>query len=121
MMSALAAVGRLPRAALIALIRAYQLTISPMTGPRCKFYPTCSHYGIEAIRVHGAVVGGAMAAWRVIRCNPWSLGGVDDVPAPGERRFRVHRNNDVVVAPAPASIGGRGAPSAPITEGNQYA
>lgn len=121
MREALAAVGRLPRLALMGLIRAYQLTISPLTGPRCKFYPTCSHYGMEAVRVHGAGVGLAMAVWRVIRCNPWSFGGVDDVPARGERRFRLHRNNDVVVAPAPASIGGRSAFAAPSTEGNRYA
>ncbi len=79
--------------AVTGLIRGYQLTISPLTGPRCKFSPSCSHYGIEAVRVHGAVVGSAMAAWRVLRCNPWSNGGVDDVPEPGERLFRLTRNN----------------------------
>ena len=79
--------ARAPRVAVMGLIRGYQLVISPMTGPRCKYYPSCSHYGMEAVRVHGAVVGGAMAAWRVLRCNPWSDGGVDDVPAAGERLF----------------------------------
>jgi uncharacterized protein len=107
-------VARAPRVAVAGLIRAYQLTISPLTGPRCKFYPTCSHYGLEAVRVHGAFVGGAMAAWRVLRCNPWSVGGVDDVPALGEQRFRLHRNN-VTVTPT-ASIGGL-AP-APTPEGD---
>jgi putative membrane protein insertion efficiency factor len=82
-----------PRAAVMGLIRGYQLVISPMTGPTCKYYPSCSHYGIEAVREHGALVGSALAAWRVLRCNPWSVGGVDDVPARGERLFRVHRNN----------------------------
>ncbi len=84
--------------AVTGLIRGYQLTISPLTGPRCKFYPSCSHYGIEAVRVHGAATGTALAAWRVLRCNPWSNGGVDDVPAPGERLFRLARNNAAMTA-----------------------
>ena len=83
----------LPRRGLILTIRGYQRFISPMTGPRCKYYPSCSHYGLEAVQRHGAVTGSALAAWRVLRCNPWSNGGVDDVPAPGEKLFRVTRNN----------------------------
>ncbi|WP_296666430.1 membrane protein insertion efficiency factor YidD [Demequina sp.] len=80
----------------IGLIRGYQLVISPLTGPTCKYYPSCSHYGIEAVRAHGAFVGSGLAAWRVLRCNPWSNGGVDDVPAPGERLFRLARNNSAM-------------------------
>jgi putative membrane protein insertion efficiency factor len=91
-------IARAPRVAVMGLIRGYQLVISPMTGPTCKYYPSCSHYGMEAVRVHGAVIGGAMAAWRIVRCNPWSVGGVDDVPARGERRFRLHRNNGAALA-----------------------
>jgi putative membrane protein insertion efficiency factor len=98
MTTAIEAVTRAPRAAVLGLMRGYQLFISPMTGPTCKYYPSCSHYGIEAVRVHGAFVGSALAAWRIVRCNPWSVGGVDDVPAPGERLFRVHRNNRAAVA-----------------------
>jgi len=86
--------ARAPRVAVMGLIRGYQMVISPMTGPTCKYYPSCSHYGMEAVSVHGAFVGSALAAWRVLRCNPWSVGGVDDVPAPGEQLFRLHRNND---------------------------
>lgn len=84
--------------ALTGTIRAYQLTVSPLTGPRCKYHPTCSHYGLEAVRVHGAGVGSLLAAWRVLRCNPWSNGGVDDVPARGERLFRLTRNNAAMTA-----------------------
>lgn len=62
------------------LIKIYQWTISPLLGPVCKYYPSCSHYGYKAIAVHGAVKGTALTAWRVLRCNPWSLGGVDHVP-----------------------------------------
>ena len=88
------AISRAPRLAVMGLIRGYQQVISPITGPTCKYYPSCSHYGLEAVREHGALVGGALATWRVLRCNPWSNGGVDDVPARGERLFRLHRNND---------------------------
>lgn len=81
-----------------ALIRGYQLTISPLTGPTCKFHPSCSHFGMEAVGVHGAFLGSLMAIWRILRCNPWSNGGVDDVPARGERLFRLTRNNAAMTA-----------------------
>jgi uncharacterized protein len=65
---------------LVALIRVYQVVLSPMIGPRCRFYPSCSNYAIEAVRVHGALRGAGLAAWRVLRCNPFSNGGLDPVP-----------------------------------------
>ncbi|GAA1966286.1 membrane protein insertion efficiency factor YidD [Kitasatospora viridis] len=65
---------------LMGLIRLYQWTISPLLGPVCRYYPSCSHYGYEAVRVHGAVKGSVLTAWRILRCNPWSPGGVDHVP-----------------------------------------
>ena len=92
-------IARAPRVAVMRMIRGYQLVVSPMTGPTCKYYPSCSHYGLEAVRVHGAFVGSGLALWRIVRCNPWSVGGVDDVPARGERLFRLHRNNRAVNAP----------------------
>lgn len=92
------AVAMAPRLVLMGAVRGYQLTISPLLGPRCKYYPSCSHYGYEALRVHGALRGSALAVWRVARCNPFSNGGVDDVPAQGERLFRLHRNNATVHA-----------------------
>ena len=64
----------------IVLIRAYQFLLSPMLGQRCKFYPSCSNYALEALRVHGAVRGTGLATWRIVRCNPFSHGGVDPVP-----------------------------------------
>jgi uncharacterized protein len=70
---------------LMGLIRLYQLTISPLLGPVCRFYPTCSHYGYEAIRTHGAIKGTRLTVWRVLRCNPWNAGGFDPVP-PGKPR-----------------------------------
>jgi hypothetical protein len=65
---------------LLMLIRAYQAVISPTLPPdTCRFYPSCSHYGYQAIYKHGAIKGGLMAAWRVLRCNPFNRGGYDPV------------------------------------------
>jgi uncharacterized protein len=58
-------------------IHAYRLLVSPLLGPRCKYHPTCSRYALDALREHGAARGLVLAAWRVLRCNPWSHGGVD--------------------------------------------
>jgi len=68
------------RAALIGLIRLYRATLSSSLGGQCRFYPSCSRYAEEAIRVHGAARGTLMAAWRVLRCGPFTSGGVDPVP-----------------------------------------
>ena len=68
------------RAPLIFLIRLYQRVISPLIGPRCRFYPSCSQYAAEAIQKHGAISGSALALARVARCHPWHPGGVDLVP-----------------------------------------
>ncbi len=62
---------------LIFLLRGYQKFISPYFAPRCKYYPTCSQYSIDAIREYGSLQGVAMTAWRLLRCNPFSHGGVD--------------------------------------------
>lgn len=71
----------LPRILLLALIRLYQMTLSKGLPPNtCRFYPSCSHYGYQAIYQHGALKGSAMAAWRVLRCNPLNPGGYDPVP-----------------------------------------
>ena len=71
----------LPRIALLGLIRGYQKLISPGLPPdTCRFYPSCSHYGYQAIYKYGAMKGSFMAAWRVLRCNPFSKGGFDPVP-----------------------------------------
>ena len=67
---------------LVWLLRGYQLLLSPMLGPKCRFYPSCSHYAIEALRIHGAARGSLLAARRVCRCHPWNPGGVDFVPPP---------------------------------------
>lgn len=69
------------RLLLLALIRFYQMTISRgLSEGTCRFYPSCSHYGYQAIYKHGALKGSLMASWRVLRCNPFNPGGYDPVP-----------------------------------------
>jgi len=71
----------LPRIPLLALIRLYQKTISPtLPEGTCRFYPSCSHYGYQAIYKYGAIKGSLMTAWRILRCNPFNHGGFDPVP-----------------------------------------
>jgi len=65
-------------------IRLYQLLISPMLPASCRFYPSCSHYALEAVREHGAWRGSLFAAARLARCHPWHPGGVDFVPQRGK-------------------------------------
>jgi uncharacterized protein len=72
-------VKRLATAILIAPIRLYQRWISPAFAPRCRYYPTCSSYAVEAIRELGPVRGSILAGWRLLRCNPFSHGGVDEL------------------------------------------
>jgi len=66
---------------LLALIRFYQFAFSPLVGNQCRFAPTCSHYAHEAIERHGALRGTLLAAWRLLRCQPWNAGGIDPVPS----------------------------------------
>ena len=73
--------GSLVRAALLGLIRLYQLTLSPWLGSPCRYEPTCSRYAAEAIERHGAVRGVWLAAKRLGRCHPWGGSGYDPVPA----------------------------------------
>ncbi len=61
------------------LVRAYQLVVSPLLGPRCKYHPSCSQYALDALHAQGFLRGVVLAGWRLLRCNPWSHGGVDFV------------------------------------------
>ncbi|AFZ91868.1 membrane protein insertion efficiency factor YidD [Bacillus velezensis] len=65
---------------MIAFIRGYQKFISPLMPPSCRFYPTCSQYGIEAVKTHGALKGGWLTLKRILKCHPFHPGGVDPVP-----------------------------------------
>ena len=64
----------------IAPVRLYQVLVSPMLGPRCRFHPSCSQYFIEAVRLKGVFRGVALGVWRVLRCHPFNPGGYDPVP-----------------------------------------
>ncbi|CAM5345483.1 membrane protein insertion efficiency factor YidD [Bacillus safensis] len=69
----------------IGIIRFYQKCISPLTPPSCRFYPTCSNYGLEAIKTHGAVKGGWLTIKRILKCHPLHPGGIDPVPPKKEK------------------------------------
>ena len=69
------------RAVLVLPIRFYQRFISPALPRRCKYHPTCSEYAVQSIRTYGVPRGLVLAAWRLLRCNPWSHGGYDPVEA----------------------------------------
>ncbi|OGF33443.1 membrane protein insertion efficiency factor YidD [Candidatus Falkowbacteria bacterium RIFOXYD2_FULL_35_9] len=80
-------IGNFPRNVVLKMIRFYQKTLSPDHGLLkykhpfgcCKYFPTCSEYGYQAIEKYGLIKGGLKAGWRIIRCNPWSKGGIDKV------------------------------------------
>ena len=74
------------RSIAVAPLRFYQRAISPALPQRCKYHPSCSHYAVAAIRRYGILRGSVLAAWRLLRCNPWSHGGVDY--ARDQRLFR---------------------------------
>lgn len=75
---------------LLAAIRFYQRRISAGLRPACRFQPTCSHYACDAIEQYGAMRGAAMAAWRILRCNPLNDGGFDPVPERHDRKGHAH-------------------------------
>lgn len=80
---------------LLGLIRLYQVVLSPIVnlrGPVCRFYPSCSHYGYEAIATHGAAAGTWLTVRRLVRCHPWNAGGYDPVP-PARPRGTNHQSS----------------------------
>jgi uncharacterized protein len=84
--------GAPARAVLIGAFRVYRATLSGWLGGQCRFYPSCSQYAEEAVRVHGAAKGTALAVWRIARCGPFTAGGVDAVPT---RRSRAQMYDGV--------------------------
>ncbi|HVL91280.1 MAG TPA: membrane protein insertion efficiency factor YidD [Actinomycetota bacterium] len=76
--------------AVIVLIKGYQATLGKIFGGSCRFHPSCSDYALKAVQLNGALVGSGQAVWRVVRCAPWSKGGVD-YPKPTRRaKMRAH-------------------------------
>lgn len=84
---------------LILLIRAYRYLISPLLGPHCRFYPTCSCYAQTALEQHGLIRGGWLGLRRLSRCHPWHPGGVDPVPEKNEIRPQKKPNHQNSLAP----------------------
>ena len=70
---------RILREAFLLPLHLYRRVISPAIPSRCRHYPTCSQYALDAVREYGLMRGGVLATWRVLRCNPWSRGGIDPV------------------------------------------
>lgn len=68
------------RSLLMAGVRQYRRYISPLSGPTCRYQPTCSQYALQALERHGSLLGGALALWRILRCNPWGGQGADPLP-----------------------------------------
>jgi putative membrane protein insertion efficiency factor len=87
----------LPRNAAVLLLRGYRTLISPLYGDVCRYYPSCSQFGLQAIQQRGLVFGSLLTLRRLVRCHPWARGGVDDVPPAGHQRFRVTTFGFVVV------------------------
>ena len=81
--------GNAMKRALLWLIRFYRSAISPRKPAMCKYIPTCSQYGLEAIERFGAFKGGLLTLWRILRCNPWSRGGYDPVPEKKDKRKKL--------------------------------
>jgi putative membrane protein insertion efficiency factor len=73
---------------LILLVRVYRIAISPMIAPRCRFLPTCSDYAVQALERHGAWTGAGLALRRLLRCHPFQVGGIDEVPPTGQAGWR---------------------------------
>jgi len=83
---------RILRELALAPIRLYQRVISPGLPRRCRYEPTCSHYAVDAVREYGILRGAVLAAWRVLRCNPFSAGGLDPV---NEQRLFAPRSSTI--------------------------
>ena len=77
---------RLPSYLGVVLVYAYRYTLGVLFPASCKYHPSCSQYALDALRTHGLIRGSILAGWRILRCNPWSHGGVDYVD--GQRLFR---------------------------------
>ncbi|MBK5238743.1 MAG: membrane protein insertion efficiency factor YidD [Actinomycetales bacterium] len=79
----------LPRNVAVVILRSYRTLISPLYGDVCRYYPSCSHFGLQAIQQRGLVLGSVLTLRRLGRCHPWARGGVDDVPPVRHQRFHV--------------------------------
>ena len=82
-----------------AMVKGYQLVISPVLPASCRYYPTCSSYTLQAIETHGALKGGWMGLKRIGRCHPWNDGGYDPVPGTEEHQKHTHAHSSCGCSP----------------------
>lgn len=82
-----------PKLLAMGLIKVYRYSISPLMAGRCRFYPTCSAYALEALNSHGFLKGSKLTVTRLLRCHPWHPGGFDPVPEPSDRLTRTESDN----------------------------
>lgn len=85
-----------PRNIGVLLLRVYRAVISPLYGEVCRYYPSCSAYGLGSVQQRGLLIGSVLAVWRIVRCNPWSSGGIDDVRPARHGRYRITKFGWVV-------------------------
>ncbi len=90
-MTVLGHLALVPRNLGVVLLVAYRKVVSPLYGDVCRYYPSCSAYGLGTVQQFGLIRGLAMALWRILRCNPWARGGIDDVPDRMEGNFPLSR------------------------------
>jgi putative membrane protein insertion efficiency factor len=76
---------------MIGIIKLYQIVVSPLFPPSCRFYPTCSSYFIKALNVHGFIRGSFLGTKRILKCNPFFEGGIDNVPEKGYKIFKLNK------------------------------
>jgi len=81
------------RKVFVEIVEFYQTVISPVLPGSCRFYPTCSAYAVEALKIHGVFRGSGLAIWRIMRCNPWGPCGFDPVPSPDSGDQHHHQCN----------------------------
>ena len=79
-----------PRNLAIAVMNGYRRVVSPLYGQVCRYYPSCSRYAVDAFQRQGFLAGTVLVVWRLLRCNPFSSGGIDDAPERKRRRFTVN-------------------------------
>jgi putative membrane protein insertion efficiency factor len=94
--SVLAFLFLFPRNLLVVVLRFYRAVISPLYGDVCRYYPSCSSYGLQAVQQYGVIRGSWMAVRRIARCHPWAAGGVDDVPQRLAKKYAITRFGFVV-------------------------
>lgn len=87
-----------PRNAAIAVMKLYRRAISPLYGQVCKYHPSCSRYALESYQLNGFIRGTLLTGWRVLRCNPWSSGGIDDPPRSSSDTLTLSRHGFVIPA-----------------------